>query len=223
MNHHDLAKKNFERFKSLEGSKHIATLGSQHVLAELLSRFEPKVILDWGSGIGTLLQLADEVCHPKLFANEENSWCRERARENLATLKCEYISASDSPKNLDAVFIDADIEIYQLDSILMVDTLKFIYVEGWRNTTCIQISRRLRAHGYSAKFTRPGGLVAHYRRSDSYEKRGSFFILRKEKKLRCIYSRIARIWPTGEIVAPAITAYFKLAEKTYRFRHPNSN
>jgi hypothetical protein len=223
VNHHDVAKKNFERFKSLEGSKHIATLGSQHVLAELLSRFEPKAILDWGSGIGTLLQLANDVCHPRLFAYEENSWCRERARENLTTLKFEYISTSDTPKDLDAVFIDAGIEIDQLDSILMVDTLQFIYVEGWRNTTCIQISKRLRAHGYSAKFTRPGGLVAHYRRSDSYEKRGSFFVLRKEKKLRSAYSRIARIFPTGELVTPAITGYFKLAEKTYSFRHPNSN
>ncbi len=223
MNHQEVAKKNFERFKSQEGSKHIATLGSQQILAELLSQFEPKTILDWGSGIGTLLQLANDVCHPKLYAHEQSSWCRERAHENLATLKFEYISASDIPKNLDAVFIDADIEMDQIDSILMQDTLKFIYVEGWRNTTCVKISRRLKMHGYSAKFTRPGGWVANYRRSNNYEKKGAFFVLRKDRKTRCAYSRIARVLPTGELATPAITAYFKLAQKTYRFRHPNSN
>ncbi len=223
MNQPDIAKKNFERFKSLEGSEHIATLGSQQILADLLSRFKPKAILDWGSGIGTLLQLANDVCHPKLYAYEKNSWCRGRAHVNLATLKYDYISAWDIPNDLEAVFIDADIEIGQIDLILKVDTLKFIYVEGWRQGTCLQVSQRLWANGYSAKFTRPGGWAAHYRRSDGYEKKGAFFVLSKEKKMRCAFSRITRVLSTGEYATPAITAYFKLAQKSHGIRHPNPN
>ena len=44
-----IAQQNFNHFKQLEGSKHIATFSSQLNLLEVILKFDIKNALDWGA------------------------------------------------------------------------------------------------------------------------------------------------------------------------------
>ena len=68
----NLVAKNFDTFAQLEGSQHIATFSSQLNLAECLVNFEFKQILDYGSGIGTLVPILLKLTDGKICAVEKN-------------------------------------------------------------------------------------------------------------------------------------------------------
>ncbi len=222
-NAQELAKANFDKFSTLEGSKHIATLSSQRNLAELAFRFKPKTILDWGSGIGTLTALVSKITNPKVYAYEESEYCKNLAKKYLDMVEIHYIQASDNLNQIEAAFIDASISKENITSILGAPNLKFIFIEGWRNSTVIQISRTLPKFGLSAKFKRGNGYAGYIINSKNYEKAGAWFVLRKSNRMQSSFSRVVRIWGTGEISDLILRNYFKAATATYKVRHPIKN
>ena len=74
---------NFNRFSSKVGSEHIASISSQLNIAELLVAFEYKYIFDFGSGIGTLVELYLEMTSANVLAFEGNEWCRNEFVANI--------------------------------------------------------------------------------------------------------------------------------------------
>lgn len=217
------ALENHDYFSKLEGSKHIATLTSQRNLENLLNQFKPKAILDWGSGIGTLINLAHKVCDPKLYAFEENKYCRGLAKINLAGLPVEYVSEASIPAEIEGVFLDGEISNLQINRLLASKNLKFIFIEGWRNKTVIEISRQLKKHGYAAKFKRPGGWLSNYTKPTGFEKGGAWFIIEKSNRPKAFISRLKRIKSTGAAADPIVRAFFALAAGSYKIRHPKSS
>ncbi len=216
------ALQNHDYFSKLEGSKHIATLTSQLNLENLLNQFNPKAILDWGSGIGTLTNLAHKVCDPKLYAFEQDKYCRDLAAINLAGLPVEYVSEDYIPVDIEAAFLDGEISKLQINRLIASKNLKFIFIEGWRNKTVIEISRQLQRKGYAAKFERHGGWLSYYSKPEGFEKGGAWFILEKSNKPKVLISRLKRIKSTGAAADPIMKAFFELSTKTHKFRHPKS-
>ena len=66
-----LVASNFRTFERLEGSQNMATFSSQLNLAECLLNFEFKQILDYGSGIGTLVPILLKLTDAKICAVEK--------------------------------------------------------------------------------------------------------------------------------------------------------
>jgi ribosomal protein L11 methylase PrmA len=73
----ELAFSNYEFFKSKSGSAHIATFSSQLNLIELLKQNKCQSVLDYGSGIGTLSKLMENIGIPSIYGYERSEWCKE--------------------------------------------------------------------------------------------------------------------------------------------------
>lgn len=222
-NAEDVARSNFEKFSSREGAQHIATFSSQRNLAELIIRFDPKVILDWGSGIGTLISLASQLNQPRIYAYEESEFCISLAKSNLEGLDVQYLELGSIPSEVEAVFIDASLSQQNLKAILNCPNLKFIFVEGWRNSTVISISRTLPSFGYSAQYIRANGWLGHFTKGKTHEKAGAWFVMKKSNAGKAILSRISRIWASGELGEYFFRAFYSAASATHNMRHPERN
>ena len=215
----NLVAKNFDTFAQLEGSQHIATFSSQINLAECLVNFEFKQILDYGSGIGTLVPILLKLTDGKICAVEKNKWCREQFNSNLRTLegkniqRINLVSEIDF-KPFDAVIIDDEISRKDIGGLLKNTNLKFIFIEGYRNKTVGQISKRLPFFGFSGKFIRCKSRLQEHQRTDKArrieEKAGAYFILSRCHKVGNFKSWLKRINATREIQEVGKELYFWL-------------
>lgn len=73
------------KFKALPGSREIASEFACTHLAKWLERRRPKVVVELGSGIGTLSAVILEHVSPyaSVWGIEPNAWCRQQWRQNL--------------------------------------------------------------------------------------------------------------------------------------------
>ena len=214
-----LVTNNFQTFEQLEGSQNMATFSSQLNLAECLLNFEFKQILDYGSGIGTLVPILLKLTDAKICAVEKNSWCRDQFYLNLRTLEGKNIERINlipkiEFKSFDAVIIDDAISRKDISHLLKNTNLRFIFIEGHRNRTVGQISRRLPFFGFSSKFVRCQSRLREYQRTDKFgsdeEKAGSYYILLRCKMVQNFQSWLIRIAETGEIQEVVKESYFYL-------------
>jgi tRNA1(Val) A37 N6-methylase TrmN6 len=67
----EFCKSNVSRFQSLEGSEHIATFSSQLNLASIIVDAKARNVLDFGTGIGTLVPLILQFSEAKIYAVEK--------------------------------------------------------------------------------------------------------------------------------------------------------
>lgn len=111
----DIAQQNYNHFKQLEGSEHIATFSSQLNLLEVIEKHDIKSALDWGAGIGTITNLLMVSTDCYVTAYELNEWCRDQLKKNLTLTK--RIELSDKFPLLaqyDLIVIDDDISRKQI-------------------------------------------------------------------------------------------------------------
>ena len=150
----EIAFSNYQLFKSKIGSAHIATFSSQLNIIELLEQNKCKSVLDFGSGIGTLTKLMEKIGISNTYSYERSDWCKEQASANLHPIAPKYLIDLSEDIELEAICIDDEISRRQIVQVLKQEKLKVIFIEGWRNKTAAQVSRRLLVYGYAASFTR---------------------------------------------------------------------
>jgi|688.fasta_scaffold282834_2 hypothetical protein len=199
-----LALNNYNKFAQLEGSDHIATISSQINLIELLVKFPPKVVLDWGSGIGTLSKLVLEASNSKVVSFERNQWCRDQYLLNLGEdPRLELVSVEPIKYTFDTIIIDDDILRRQIKHLLENKLLSVIFIEGWRNRTVAHVSIQILLNGRSAKFYRCDSRLKEYnllsKHGSKIEKSGSYFLIENNKtRINSVYSWVLRVGRTKE-------------------------
>lgn len=218
----EFCKSNVSRFQSLEGSEHIATFSSQLNLASIIVDAKCKNVLDFGTGIGTLVPLILQFSEAKIYAVEKNAWCQSKFKENMSDVSFSEKSRielhSQIPfQDFDLVIIDDDISRREIHKLLRSKDLSFIFVEGWRNRTIGHISKRLPLFGFSAEFARGKSRLSEFGLKDllgrEMEKAGSWFLLSRKKPLENLLSWINRINETDEIKELLKEFYFWLRRK----------
>ena len=218
----EFCKSNVSRFESLEGSEHIATFSSQLNLASIIVDAEARNVLDFGTGIGTLVPLILQFSKAKIYAVEKNAWCQSKFKENMSDVsfaeKSRIELFSQIPSiDFDLVIIDDDISRREIHKLLRGKDLSFIFVEGWRNRTIGHISKRLPLFGFSAEFVRGKSRLSEFELKDSLgrdiEKAGSWFLLSRKTPLENLLSWINRINETDEIKELLKEFYFWLRRK----------
>lgn len=190
---------NFDHFSSLPGSKHISSRSSALNLLELLIIFKPISVLDWGSGIGTLIPLYDFVNTSKIIAVEKNEWCRNQFATNTKVFK-NLVLKDDLPCDLEFEFIVIDDEIDMRTIFSLISRVSFpkvIFIEGWRNRTIAKLSFALLLCGLSASFTRQKDRSREFSLSER-EKSGAHFELFKHNRFNSLASWITRCSMTLE-------------------------
>lgn len=192
-------KQNYHTFSSLPGSQHIASKSSQLNLLEVLHIFKPNIVLDWGSGIGTLIQLYCHVNARLIVAVEKNEWCRSQFISNIKTTH-NVILKEELPSNFnfDFVVIDDEISLKSILSLISQESFpKVIFVEGWRNRTVAKLSFIILVHGLSANFTRGRSRSQEFELAEK-EKSGAHFVLLKENSVDSLISWLKRCSKTHE-------------------------
>jgi hypothetical protein len=215
----DFVARNFDRFKSLEGSQHIATFSSQLNFVEVLKALQPLKALDFGSGIGTFIPLILNFSKAHVWAVERNSWCRNQFIKNAQSIFPDQnnrviLTSAIIADSYNVIVIDDDISRSEIHRLLRNKHLKLIFIEGWRKRTVGHISRRLLFFGYSAIFIRGESRLSEFNRvgqaGRKMEKAGSWFLLEKDNSLSNFKSWLIRIQRTHEIQEMVKPFYFWL-------------
>lgn len=198
----ELAFYNYKFFKSKNGSAHIATFSSQLNLIELLNKYKCHSVLDYGSGIGTVTKLLKTVGVTSIFCFERSEWCKVEAAVNLHPYTPQYVSGLSESVAFEAICIDDEITRSQISQVLKQDKLKVIFIEGWRNKTAAQVSRRLLIYGYAASFSRgTARFDSEWDFNESLrgeEKAGCWFVIDKQAFHVAFLSWARRVSKTSE-------------------------
>jgi hypothetical protein len=102
----------------------------------------------------------------------------------------------------EAICIDDKISRKQIAQVLRQEKLKVIFIEGWRNKTAAQVSRRLLMYGYAAHFTRgavrwdSGWTFKNNLKTE--EKAGCWFVIEKQAFHLNFLSWARRVSKTSE-------------------------
>ena len=219
---------NFETFKSLEGSEHIATFSSQINFVEILNELNPVKVLDYGTGIGTFVPLVLNFSKGKVCAVEKNKFCSDLFRANAKRLfrdlshRVELYSLLPQD-DFDIVIIDDKISRHEIHVLLKSKFVRVIFIEGWRNKTVGHISKRLPFFGYSAEFVRGKSRLSEFHRLGKHgsteEKSGSWFLLKRSNLFFGLLSWCRRLKRTKEITELFKELfYFVLLKINIRFR-----
>jgi len=203
----DVAQQNFNHFKQLEGSKHIATFSSQLNLLEVILKHDIKNALDWGAGIGTITNLLILSKDCNVTAYELNEWCRDQFKKNLKLIeRIELSNQFPLDSKYDLIVIDDDISRRQIRQLLSGGKTKVIFIEGWRNKTVGHVSLALLLNSFPAQFKRCASRLEEFdlysKKGTRIEKSGSYFIVCAEKK---------QIWLS-------LSSWMKRLKKTNEFK-----
>jgi ribosomal protein L11 methylase PrmA len=115
---------NYDNFKKIEGSEHIATFSSQLNFVEQLVRLKPETVLDYGTGIGTFIPIILNNSNASIYAVEKNDWCRNKFTKIIfndnSTSASRVILLDALPiLEFDIVIIDDEIPRSEIHKILM--------------------------------------------------------------------------------------------------------
>ena len=148
-----LAKTIHRQFKRKPGSGRIASQVSLYHLSRLISLRKPKVVLEVGSGIGTVSQLV--LAHPAkvqaLLSIEQEPFCRASLSKNLTVQEWQkwvlFHSLSELPKNLRFDLIIFDGNQYDPSIFQFMGAETAIFVEGKRLQTREELTANCRQIG----------------------------------------------------------------------------
>jgi hypothetical protein len=192
---------NYENFSGLQGSQHIASRSSQLNLAEALEQLKPKMLLDWGSGIGTLVPIYIRLTEAKIVAFERNVWCRDRFLENIGiTSRIELTESLPLGVTFDFITIDDEISLKEIFQLLTRPNDQVtIFIEGWRNSTLAKFSFALLLLRRSGEAERFRSRLHEFESSNKLEKSGSIIKSYKSNLLSSIQSWFKRTPVTKEL------------------------
>jgi hypothetical protein len=154
-----IAKNIHDQFSRKAGSHRIASAFSLCHLSRLIRLRKPKVVLEIGTGIGTIAQLI-LLHHEKvqtLYSIEQDLFCRAALKQNVTPLPGQswslVQSQADIPRNLTFDLIVFDGNQYSTLEFLRAETA--VFVEGMRRRTrealkfyCDELGLGLRLHEY---------------------------------------------------------------------------
>lgn len=191
---------NYQHFSSLSGSQHIASRSSALNLLELLRIFRPTCVLDWGSGIGTLIPLYDVVNTSTIVAVEKDEWCRSQFIKNTQMFSNIFLRDDLTYEfTYDFVVIDDSINLKTILRLISRNLFpQVVFIEGWRNRTIAKISFVILLRGMSADFARGNDRSLEFRQGER-EKSGAYFVLSNENLYSSISSWTRRCLKTHEI------------------------
>ena len=195
-----IANSNFLRFKSYEGSEHIATESSQENLLTILKSLQPEDVLDFGAGIGTLSALVLDNSKANICAVEKNKWCSDQFTAHmLPSNRITLTQAIPINKHFDLYIIDDSISIGEVCKIFKGGKKTFaLFIEGRRSSTIAKFSFFSIFYKYSCLY------VVGESRLDLYgnsliEKAGSTFYFSKNSLPATILSYFKRFKKTGDL------------------------
>jgi len=194
--------RNFKSFSQLEGSQFIASKSSQLNLAELLVSVNPKNILDWGSGIGTLIPIYLRLTEAQVVAYERNSWCRSSFYRNIG---CEpRVELCESPpihRSQNFITIDDKIRICEVKPLIQNSEGDLvIFIEGWRNTTFARISFLILLLRRSAKAVRLSSRLGEFGDNLTLEAAGCYLLIKNSSLKASLSSWCGRTSETQEFL-----------------------
>jgi hypothetical protein len=195
-----IVQSNFDRFKSYEGSDHIATRSSQINMLTLLESIKPREILEFGAGIGTLTALALENSEANITAVEKNKWCLEQfAVHNLPNNRIMLTQSMPMSNHYDFYIIDDAISINEVCKIFDGKKKSFIvFIEGKRSSTVAKLSFYSIFYKYSSVYIKFPSRLDLFEESSS-EKGGSYFHFFKSPLMGVIFSYFRRFKKTKEL------------------------
>jgi len=193
-----VAKENYEKFCNLPGSLHIATIGSQFNLLNLIDQYKPKSLLDFGAGIGTMSNLVLNYDHISLIIVEKNEFCETQLKINLP---------------IDHVLIHKKIPKCRFDFVIIDDTIKFteifrilnfagdklvVFIEGRRSSTISKLSLCAMLFSFNGSYNHPNNdsILVKFQFN---EKSGSWFILNRGSVFKAILSYSKKFGQTNQI------------------------
>jgi hypothetical protein len=199
---HTLVEKNFESFSKLEGSQHIASMSSQLNLAENLKISNAGSILDWGSGIGTLIPLYLSLTDARVVAFERNDWCLVQFKKNIGQVpRVELVDKPPVERSFDFIVIDDEIKLGELFRVIKhAGNQTTIFIEGWRNSTLAKTSFLLLLLLKSVKAERYSSRLSEFGHSGSFEKSGAALIVNASNPFSAITSWFNRQKETKELM-----------------------
>ena len=195
-------------FSGKDGSSHIATISSLYNILVLTKTYDFSLVVDIGSGIGTISYLVLENTNLPVISYETNSWCIEHQMKNLKECRNYnlHTSIDEFLKSLDKEYfliIDDYLSWKNLIRILS-RTPKVIFIEGYRNKQVAMISFYLLLKNIPSEFNR-----SDLHKSLNEKKSGSFFLIEPKNNfylsLRSWYKRIRK---TKEFKEFLLAAYF---------------
>lgn len=213
------AKLVFNEFFIKPGSDHIATVGSLANILNLVQNNSFKLVVEIGSGIGTISKLILQNTSTKFLAFESNKWCIENLQMNTRDCR-DFQIITDFEKLLSKLeshfflIIDDYLTWKHVWKLMKSNHApSAIFIEGYRNKQVGMISFLLMLNSKKA----------NYCRSNIHEitletKSGSYFVsIKNTSFLQALLSWLKRLKKTNEAFELVLATYFQIS-KTIRLR-----
>jgi hypothetical protein len=188
----------YSKFKSYEGSDHIATISSMMNLLDVIQTKLFREVLDFGAGIGTISALVLGNTTANITAVEKNAYCANEFKKHLLPNKRINLCSSLPKKLFDLCIIDDSISVREIMGIFDTSGDEVvIFIEGRRGISVAILSLLSMFHRYSGKyFEAKSGWNPQDK--NLYEKAGSYFIFTKSSLPNSVKSWFKRIERTDE-------------------------
>jgi hypothetical protein len=159
------------------------------------------MLLDYGSGICTLIPIYIRLTEAKVVSFERNEWCRDRFRENIRTTsRIELTASLPLGMKFDFITIDDEVSFREIFQLLKGSNDKVtIFVEGWRNSTLARFSFALLLLQRSGEAERFKSRLREFESGNKLEKSGAIIKSYKSNLLDSIQSWFKRIPVTKEL------------------------
>lgn len=109
----DFGRTTFRRYRKLPGSEHIASAMALTYLSASLRAFRPKVVMELGSGIGTMTDAL--LMHPQrpefVWTVESNLFCRQQLARNMAHHDATRFAVLTSAEEIRAVGLGGRVDL----------------------------------------------------------------------------------------------------------------
>ncbi len=202
---------NFDYFVNRVGASEIATREALRIVENWILKLEPRLIIEIGSGIGTITRLVAKVAteDAKIIAFEKNSWCRDRFTENLSFTNILLISNFQDLVNLgqinvDLLIVDDFLDLEKTDELVKTFRPKVIFIEGHRRMQQLYFAKSLFRSKIEFKYRNNGAtkdsykggvsfVTSRFSEFDGYAAMSNTILILLRINISLVYSKIREI------------------------------
>ena len=150
----------FRQFSKLPGAQHMASKFALAYLSRLLFHIQPKVVLEYGAGIGTItkLLLDHPTMIPTIVSTEHNAFCLKALENNIGSGYRERWRLVKQIDELLALKMSFDFVIFDgvfgdIRRYSVFEKGTWCFVEGNREPTRVELSNYLKSENLDCTFT----------------------------------------------------------------------